>query len=288
LLKYAKILLAIIAPTAIVLLAVVLLAPQPKSPPKLTTVRSEPVSLSTLVGSIKTRLTNTLPNLQLAPAPDETNAIGYQLPGYNFEVILPPVSGSLSFSDSAASSETASYQYFRSSLPIITSVLQQHGFSKIPTTQPADSLLSAVYFYKSAATICQVTTFTVLDVTCASLSEVESIATNAQSMVAEYATARPDAGQLAINAPTATASQTAGYTLGQLSVHDNTGQTTVNYYKSATNGWQMIDLGWYNDPYQNASITPNCEDFESVVAVRAAYAGQACYDSSRLVQTTIH
>jgi hypothetical protein len=247
------------------------------------------VSLTSLIKGLGVELQVAFPDLELEATPAQVNPVGYQLAGYPFKVLLPVSGDSLTYTNrNGTDSETAQFTMLTKALPTVDTYLKNNNFSPQARTPSSDDFLSTVYFYKDQTDICQVTVYTELDVVCAPLSQLKQIAQQAQPLVQAYTAASPITSETIVATPTIRASQTAGYTIATLAVYSSVGQTNVNYYKQANSGWQLVNLSWYNDPNQDADIEPNCEAFESLSAVRLAFAGVACYDSSLRLKTIIH
>jgi hypothetical protein len=198
------------------------------------------------------------------------------MPGQSFEIVLPVTASSVEYSDTSTTSERTAYDAMNRTLPRIKSYLLHQGFTSL---NQRSGLLSAVYFYHRSDALCQITVYTNLAVTCAPLAQLSTIVAQARPLVDVYTRAAPNAGTDVIAAPAVRVSKTAGYTIATMAVYNNRGETNVNFYTTGSKAWQVVNLGWYNDPHENGDVMPNCADFESVVSVRQAFAGQACYDS---------
>lgn len=230
--------------------------------------------------SLSPQLLQNFPMLHEASQPDATNTLGYQPSGYSFRLLLPMTLNSLTFVADKTATQQASFTMYTNTRTTIDQFFAHQGLNRMATTADQSSLLSSVYFYGSQSYLCQVTIYTVLDVTCADVRQLIQSAQQLAPLVALYNAAEPDLGTSTVDSSSFMSSQTPGYSLAVVTISNSIGQTKVNFYRSESVGWQMVNLKWYNDPHQDAQITPNCEYFESVPSIRAAYTGTACYDST--------
>jgi hypothetical protein len=245
--------------------------------PKVAVISSnrQPQNLALIVNNLDKQLEARFPSLRKSIA-NQNDAIGYQLAGYDFQIILPRTATDLTFSISPVNSQNDN-SVINSAKTTVANYLQQEDFRLQPTNN--SSSLLTVSFYRSATAICQIITSNLLDITCSPLSRLTTIAQQSQSLVKLYATAT-SSGVNSVTAPIFLHSQTPDYNLAVLDIFNGSGETKVNYYRHGASDWQLVNLGWYNDPAEDGNITPNCADFESVAAVRAAFSGQTCYDSA--------
>jgi hypothetical protein len=246
--------------------------------------------LASVVSNLNIQLRNSFTSLQLRNTPDPSNSNGYQLTGYDFGVLLPVGSNSLSYEDKTTSNESTTYSYLSQTLSNISNYFDKHGFSLPSHQSKPGSILNSVNFYERKDAICQVTIYTLLDITCADKTTIASIASTDAPLIALYEVAKPGVGENSAGAPLQIKSFTNGYNLASLNIFNDAGETKVNYYIQDTSTdakWQMVNLDWYNDPHEDGDITPNCQDLESNSQTRLAYLGQACYDSSSEAPATI-
>jgi hypothetical protein len=248
---------------------------------------STQTSIQSIVSSLRSSLLAEYTYLY-GGASDAQMSIGYQLPGDTFQVLLPAMSPSLSFNDTDGGDEQTTYSDLSRVAGAINSDLIRHGFVSVPGQDQTSGLLSSTYFYKRSNAVCRVLVYTQLDLTCAPMARLKTAAAQAKPLVALYVQAAPDSGTALIAMPNIRPSETSGYELATLSIYNNHGETSANFYKQGTGTWQMVPLGWYNDPHEDANITPNCADFESSAQIGAAFAGQTCYDSAANTMSTIH
>jgi hypothetical protein len=256
-------------------------------------VRSEirEAPLSKIVSNLDGELSKTYPDLQLNKTPDQSNSNGYKLTGYGFSVLLPTKTDSLSYTDKTTSSEDATYIYLSQTAGTIAKYFNKNDFNQPSRQVNVTSILSSVNFYARKDAVCQVTLYTLLDITCDNKSDLVSIANTDSPLVGLYQASKTGVGQDSVTEAKNITSKTAGYSLASLDIFNDAGETKVNYYKqntSSTAAWQMVNLDWYNDPHEDGDITPNCQDFESNLQTRAAYQGQVCYDSSNASSSTIN
>lgn len=219
--------------------------------------------------------------------PDAQTTVGYRLPREGLQVILPTSSPTIAFTDSNSSNEQTTYSDFSKVAASANAYLLQHGFVSVLSQDQTSGLLDAVYFYQRSDAVCQVTLVTAFTLTCSPLALLATIASQARPFVALYAVAEPNSGTALVTAPTIRASQTTGYTIASQPIYNNHGETDVNFYRQGSGAWRMVSLDWYNDPHEDADITPNCADFESNAQVGAAFSGQTCYDSATMTMNTI-
>jgi hypothetical protein len=239
-----------------------------------------PEGLMSLMNSIALHVSQRYPMLKMIGAADTTNTVGYPLSGYSFAVLIPyNALTTVSFTDPSGTNETAVYAQYQQVLPTITQLLDGAGFqSMVAQTTQATSLETIRFFARSGAD-CQITSYSQLDIYCDTTSDLTTIASLADPLVSAYDAANPSNVAQTISSPVIQNSQTAGYSIGSVEVFASNGETKVNFYRQDSGPWQVVNLGWYNDPHQDADIQPNCEDFESNAEVRAAFKGQHCYDS---------
>jgi hypothetical protein len=247
-----------------------------------STKSSTPTSILAIVSTLKVQLLADYSFLRAVPPVAQTTT-GFQIPGDNFQLVLPVSSPSLAYTDISSSEQTA-FADFSKGATHINGYLGLHGFSSVAKQDQISGLSSAVYFYKRSDAICQLSQYTSLSLTCAPISELALIAMQAQPLVAAYDTAAPNSGTAIVASPVIRSSKTTGYTIATLPIYNNHGETSANFYKQGSGTWHIVNLNWYNDPQEDADIVPNCADFESYAPVRAAFAGQACYDS--VIRTT--
>lgn len=251
----------------------------PNSAPKIAKSQPANVPISSLLATIQSHITRSYPSLQTLSQPDSSNTLGYPWPGSGFSIVLP-------FSPHHAITflpgSSAATHYLPAAAKLASSALVGAGFQMSfgPT-----SLLQVSYFH-GPHDVCQITTYQKLDIVCAPIVAIASIAKTATPLIATYRLADHPSGSLTIEAPTISASPTPGYMRASLPVFSSNSETNVLFYRSTSSPWQTVNLLWYNDPHQDGDILPNCADFESLDALRSAYKGQTCYDSaSRSIQT---
>jgi hypothetical protein len=243
-----------------------------------------PASVPAVMAAVRSSLLANFTYLHSTTSSSQTT--GYQLTGYHFRVILP-LTNNLTFLDQQDTSEQATYNQLAATLPAVTKVLSQQGFPKAGMSRSSTGLLSAVYFYRRSNAVCQLTIYTNLAITCSPISQLQTIAVQANSLVAEYQAAAPGLGVASVTAPTFQASETATFSIASMDVFNTAGETKVLFYKQDSGTWQMVHLNWYNDPHEDGDIIPNCEDFESVPAVQQAFRDQPCYNATLRTETTI-
>jgi hypothetical protein len=211
---------------------------------------------------------------------DQTITIGYPISTYGFQMIMPTTMA-LAFTDRASQSEPIKFAYYNNALATVRSYLALARYNELPSVSSVNqSLLTEVYFYKNAKNICQVTSYTLLDVSCESRVQLQLAVGDATPLVHLYRTVVSNVGTISVMQPTYKASETPGYRLAALTVYDNAGETVVNFYQQGAGAWRMVPLTWYNDPHEDGSVTPNCQDFMSIAGASAAYKGVSCYNSS--------
>lgn len=240
---------------------------------------SSVLSAQSIVSRLGSSLSAEYSYLHSIPPVAQTT-VGYQVPGSSFQVVLPVAASSVAFTDTGTNNEQTTYNNFDKAATTINSYLVRHGFATLPAQDQADGLLSSVYFYKRSDAVCQVSVYTDLSLACSPIAELTSIASQAQPLVPVYEDAAPDSGTALVTAPDIRASETAGYTIATLSIYNNHGETSANFYKQGSGAWHIVELDWYNDPHEDADIIPNCAYFDSFTPVREAFTGQACYDSA--------
>jgi hypothetical protein len=244
-------------------------------------------TFATIPKIISASLENKYPYLSKTSIPTQS-IVGYQLPGYNFQVILPTNTDTIALTDQRTSNENTTYSDFNSMLPEISNDLYQQGFKTVSNSSQGDTFLSSIYFYKSHDAVCQVNLYTLMEINCSLTSQLASIATQGAPLLSVYTESVSNTDINAITLPTIQPSSTSGYTTAILPIFNNIGETMVYFYRLDNGSWQLVNLNWYNDPHEDGSPIPNCEDFESVVAVRQAFYGKACYDSTLRIETTIN
>jgi hypothetical protein len=237
------------------------------------------INLETLVNNLEAKIRSDFISLKPTSL-DTANTLGYQLSDQSFQVILPTT-----YSFSLADTSVSNNNNLNSSLSQAKNYLASQKFSLSPYNG-SSALASESVFYTNRNDLCQLTTSETLDVTCASLTNLKTIANQAAPLVSLYVSGSGNSNN-SVNTPDFTTSRAPGYSLATLNIYNGGGETRVNYYKYGSSSWQMVNLDWYNDPHEDADITPNCGDFESVANTRAAYQGLACYDSSLKIMSTI-
>lgn len=246
------------------------------------------LSLAALVANINAEVTQKSPNLKIEAGPDLANTSGFPLARYSFSVIIPYSSQTaLTFSDTASTQESDQYTAYQAALPGINNLLEQADFTALSTNAGAYTAFETTQFFQRSDAVCQITSYSLLDIDCASSAALTQIANTAKPLVAAYQAADPTSGAETVAAPQISPSESPGYTVAKIAVYGGNGETLVYLYQQAAGAWQVMNLGWYNDPDQDANIQPNCADFESVLQVRDAFMGEACYDSATRRQSLI-
>lgn len=234
--------------------------------------------LSELISTLNQNLTTHYKDLSTTSI-DQTSTLGYRVKGASFSVALP-LTNALSYQDSSSASESVAYSDLSSTLPTITKTLSAQGYGGPTNATPSDSVLNSVYFYQSKANVCEVTIYNLLDVTCASLNDLSTLSSGSKSFVSLYLKSQPNIVRPTVLSQTITSSKTSGYQTATVNFLSGSIQTKVYYYRQTSSSWQMVNLGWYNDPSQDGNITPNCEDFDSLPQTRAAFLDLPCYNSA--------
>jgi hypothetical protein len=259
-------------------------------PSKMIVTKIQPVSsslsLNQIISLLDSKLSAGLPNL-IPSSSASISTIGYHFNGYDYQVVLP-TTHALSFTISSVNTEAANYDHLMQGIPIISASLLRHGFGKPQIATSNDALLSSTYFYSSSQDTCEVNIYTSLEIECTLTTTLKASAVSADQFVLLYLGQAPNAQSLLVDTPVITTSRSPNYQLANMNIYDGSGETKVNYYKAGDNAWQIINLGWYNDPHEDGDITPNCADFESVAAIRAAYYGVPCYNSSTNSESVIN
>jgi hypothetical protein len=271
----------------LVLMAALVLTFHAKIQPVPASTNLPLVSIKALTKSLAHEVKARNSSLKLADTADQANGIGYTLTGHSYQILLPVTNNSITFQDNRTETESLSYDRLSAALPTIAGFFRQQNYNRVVSSVQVSTFLTSVLYYQNNENICQVTTYRLLDVTCATLSDVRSAAQQLDPLVALYAAATPGTGSITASFPIIGPSQTAGYALATVHVQSTVGERAVNFYQGNSGPWHMVNLLWYNDPHQNANITPNCEYFESNNEVRSAYAGHACYDSHTYIVRTI-
>lgn len=193
----------------------------------------------------------------------------------------------LSFNDTRTTDETTTYDDLSGAFSRWQTVFAQAGLQE-DTKASTTSFLNASYFYENSAEVCNVTVYTLLDVTCDARASLDIIAQQAAPLDALYDQAAPGLGQDTVAAPSIRASQTQGYTIATMDIYNSGGTTAANFYEKAGGSWALVHLNWYNDPHEDGDIIPNCGYFESNSEVGSAFSGTACYDSATGRMSTIN
>jgi hypothetical protein len=251
-----------------------------------STVTKSPTSLSSLVTRLNSTLLSKDSNLAQNANGDSTNTIGFYVAGYRYTVVEPfSAQDALSYRDSDASDEATTYSLYQKNLPTINLLLTQAGFSK-PIPSPAQQGLETSLLYTRNDSQCQVILYTLLDVTCVATSLLSNQALQAQPLVAAY-TAATGLTPMAIAPPTLSPSMTPNFSLAVMDSYGSNGETTLHLYKEGSNAWQLVNLSWYNDPSENGTIEPNCQDFDSLIATAQAFKGLGCFNSATRAESVI-
>jgi hypothetical protein len=244
-------------------------------------------SLQLTFGNIKSYLSTGFKNLEQT-GPDTTNVIGFPLAGYNFSVLIPYApSSSLSYIATNNSNESQSYQSFQKVLPGLINIFQKAGFANLKNDSNTKTSLETNLFFARSSDVCQVTSYNLLDIGCATSSSISQTASSAKPLMDAYYNADQPSGSQTIAMPVIRASSSAGYEIASIDVYGSNGETKLNLFKSSSDAWRVINLSWYNDPSEDGNIQPNCEDFESNQSVRLAFNGLACYDSTSKRQSVV-
>jgi hypothetical protein len=219
-------------------------------------------------------------------SPKPQTAVGYQMSGYTFQVVLSVATASIAYTDASTANEQASFQNLSKSVSLINERLLEGGFKELPASSQQGTL-TTTYFYSRTDAVCQVSIYTQLEITCVPSSQLKDAADAAKPLVSAYLSVVPNDGESVVAAPTIRPSQTSGFTIATLPIYNDSGETAANFYRLTGADWQLVSLGWYNDPYENGTVMPNCEDFESNVEIRQAFVDQSCYDSESQTMRTI-
>jgi hypothetical protein len=252
--------------------------PAPKKPVAAKVVVEEQ-PLNELIVSISKQLLAKYPDLATTTT-DQTPTTGYRVNHANFTVALP-LTNALSFMYNDTSSESGTYSYLNSTLSTLTKTLSAQGYGGPTNATPNNSILDSTYFYQSKDNVCEVTVYSLLDITCASMITLSSVSNESSPFVNLYL-----ATQVSVIRPTilsltaSTTSKTPGYETAIVNFLNGSVQTKAYYYRQTGASWQMVNLGWFNDPNQDGDITPNCQDFDSLLATREAFKDLACYSST--------
>ena len=242
--------------------------------------------ISSIVSSLTSLLEKKFSYLSAATTPNQIT-VGYQPPDYNFQVILPNSTNTITWTDDKTSNESTAYSNLSSILPSINNYLSEQGFTRGSSNPQDITFLSATYFYSRSNAVCQVNIYTLLDITCTPIKQLDEVAEQSAPLVNIYAEANSDNGTNAITSPIIEPSKVSGYTTAILPIFNSSGETDVYFYKQGNDNWQMVNLNWYNDPHEDGQPMPNCADFESVPAISQAFYGVPCYDSASKTETTI-
>lgn len=238
------------------------------------------VPLSQFIASVESVLKDS-PDIQNTGSADAVNTIGAPVAGFSFNVIIPfKTLTALSYADIQTTSGNGAYASYQKILPKLNALFSHDGFDNLSSnsTAPLTGIETIEYFRRTDAE-CQITAYNLLDVYCDSLSDLEHIAALSEPLVEAYEAVYPTSDSLTVTNPSVLPSQTADYTVASLQLFGENGETKLNFYKQGSGNWQVVNIGWYNDPHEDASITPNCEDFDSLIATRQAFMGTICYDS---------
>jgi hypothetical protein len=246
------------------------------------------VPISQLLSSLNTKLVGSYPDLS-STSPDQTSTLGYRVNKANYTVALP-LTNSLTYEYSQTASESGTYSYMNSTLPTITRSLKAQGFAGPDNATPSDSILNSVYFYQSKTSVCEVTVYSLLDVTCASLDDLSKLSSSSSQFADLYLASQNGSSVVrpSILSVTIDTSKNPDYETAVVNFLSGSIQTKVYYYRQTPAQWSMVNLGWYNDPQQDGNIIPNCTDFDSLTATREAFDGLACYNSTRRTTSEVY
>jgi len=252
------------------------------SPPKKHTASKVVVieqPLNQLLSSLSQQLSAKYTDL--APTTlDQTPTTGYRVNHADFTIALP-LTNALSFKYTAVSSESGTYSYLNSTLATLTKTLGSQGYGGPANATPNNSILDSTYFYQSKDNVCEVTVYSLLDITCASLIDLSSLSSTSSPFVNLYLATQNNVVRPTVLSLTAsTSSKTPGYETAIVNFLNGSVQTKAFYYRQTGSTWQMVNLGWFNDPNQDGDITPNCQDFDSLLATREAFKDLVCYNST--------
>jgi Tfp pilus assembly protein PilE len=244
------------------------------------------VSNNDLLTELKTKLDSKYDFLS-STAIDTSNDLGYPIPGQNFDLVLPVSSdSSLSFEDKNTNNESAVYSALSSTTSFFQTYFKINGYASAGNTEDSSFLSSSIY-YQNSSQVCQITIYSLLDITCDTKNQISSVAATAEPLIQAYRNESSDTGLITITEPSIRNSQTTGYHVATMNIGNSSGQIEAYYYSLNNSVWIMVNPNWYNDPHEDGDIMPNCEDFESDLNIDRAFAGFSCYDSANRVTTII-
>ncbi len=246
-----------------------------------------PVEIPGIISSLTASLPSTYSFLHHLPD-SASDSIGYQVSGYDYQVTFPSDSPNMNFSDSFTVNEQKAYADLSKVATSISDYLGRQGFAAVSSQDQTSGLLSTDYFYARSDAVCHVAVYETLSLVCSSSQDLSTIAVSAEPLVDAYKAAVTVDATLRVAAPYIRASQTSGYIIATLPVFDTNGLTNVNLYMQGRTVWQVVPLGWYNDPHESGDILPNCADFESSTVISRAFADVSCYDSATRASRAIH
>jgi hypothetical protein len=288
---YALLILLFVAAIAIICgldFAYYTLSPKPSKTASHTLTTITQPNIAMVINRVASGMATRFPSLQNTKQADTTNTVGYPLAGYSFAITVPySVQSSVSFNDPTSTNANSAFDSYQAALPSIEAIIKMAGFQPVATANSVATGFETVVFFERSDAICQVTSYSLLDIYCDSLNDLAQIAVTAQPLVSAYINTNSSASVQSIAEPIIQPSKTGGYTIASIVVYGANGETKVNLYKQGSGNWQTVNLDWYNDPNEDADIQPNCADFNSLLAVRQAFAGIACYDSAARSHATV-
>jgi hypothetical protein len=247
------------------------------------------LSAQSLITQIGSTIVNHDPNAKISDLQDDENTVGYPVPGKLYGLILPynsSLSLTVGLDSSTVDDANAQQQILGGFTTTAASMFTTNGFKPVVSDADNASLFKVKYF-SNGSDDCQITSYTTVDIVCASDAEVDTAREEAAPLVQAYTADDTSISIESVNAPRIKTSRTTGYQTAQLPVYGQNGETIVYLYENQSTGWKAINSSWFNDPQQDGNVEPNCRDFESILEAQAAYIGYACYDSTSRVMSTI-
>lgn len=241
---------------------------------------------SAVISNIRSSIQSGYPHVIISTVHDDEDTIGYSVASYGYRLILP-YTQRLSLTISSATATSIGNQQVLQKLVAATALIfTKNNFKSIQTNTTNAALFQVEYFHNPTSD-CQITRYTVIDIACASSSQVELAMQTARPLMQALMTSNPSYSVTAIATPTVQASITPGYTVALLPVYGSSGETIVYLYREQLSDWQVVNGLWFNDPHEDGDIEPNCIDFDNVPAIKAAFSGKACYNSATRAMSII-
>lgn len=211
---------------------------------------------------------------------DLVNMVGVPLSGYNFSILIPySANTALSYAAQTTSGTSDQDTIYPQVIATATTILQNNGF--VPTTykiSPINTLYNVI-FYQRPDAICQITSYSLLDIYCSSLPELEQEANRARPIVSTFRALYAMNSLITVGILDFEPSNTAGYSVAYVTLYMRGSEIKVYAYKNLGSDWSVVNPLWFNDPQEDGALKPNCEAFESLNETRQAFAGLTCYDS---------